>query len=59
MTVHDESQQLRRARLKLVFMFLTPVAVTLLATLVFYSGVGIPRSELHEFSTLPGSFDLL
>ena len=39
---------LRRARLKLTLMLVTPLLVVLLASVVFYTGIGIPRSTTNK-----------
>ena len=48
MTRPDEAQSVQHARLKLAFLFLAPAAVVLLATLMFYSGIGIPRGTTNK-----------
>jgi cytochrome oxidase Cu insertion factor (SCO1/SenC/PrrC family) len=39
---------LRRARLKLTLMLVTPMLVVLLASVVFYTGIGIPRGTTNK-----------
>jgi HPt (histidine-containing phosphotransfer) domain-containing protein len=43
-----EMQQMRRTRLKLLAILLTPLLVFALATLVFYTGIGIPKATTNH-----------
>jgi len=43
-----EMQQMRRTRLKLLVILLTPLLVIALATLVFYTGIGIPKATTNH-----------
>ena len=44
----EPTASLRRARLKLVLMLVTPVLVVLLASFVFFTGIGIPRGTTNK-----------
>jgi hypothetical protein len=48
MQTTEPQGEVRRARLKLALMFLAPALVVLLATLVYYTGLGVPRATTNK-----------